>query len=151
MQTGIDVSSNNGHVDWASVARAGFHLRVRARHARDGSRTTRRSRRTGPGAGLTACASARYHLPYPGNSSAEQQADHFLSVANPQPGELLPAIDVENKTPADTGRRRGSRRTELVAWLRVVARQRSRSTSAPKPLHLHEPEAGGAHASSTPT
>ena len=40
-----------------------------------------------------------YHLPYPSHSSAEQQAEHFLSVAKPKQGDLLPAIDVENKTP----------------------------------------------------
>jgi len=117
MQTGIDVSSNNGHVDWASVAQAGFTFAyARATLGRESNDETFEAMRQGAKAhGLRFGA---YHLPYPGNSSAQQQAQHFLSVAKPQPGDLLPAIDIENKNPPDTGEAKLST-SELVAWLRA--------------------------------
>jgi lysozyme len=117
MHTGIDVSENNGHVDWARVAQAGFTFAyARATLGKESNDPTYAAHRDGARAhGLRF---GGYHLPYPGNSSAEQQAEHFLSVARPRPGDLLPALDVENKTPVDKGEARFSR-DELVAWLRA--------------------------------
>ena len=117
LNTGIDVSENNGQVDWARVAQAGFTFAyARATLGRESNDPTLETNRKGARAhGLRFGA---YHLPYPGNSSAQQQAEHFLSVAKPRPGDLLPAIDVENKTPPDTAEAKFSR-DELVAWLRA--------------------------------
>lgn len=116
MNKGIDVSANNGHVDWGRVAQAGFTFAyARATLGRESNDPTFAVNRDGAKAhGLRFGA---YHLPYPGNSSAEQQAEHFLSVAKPQPGDLLPVIDVENKTPVDKLEAAFSLDT-LVAWLR---------------------------------
>lgn len=117
MNTGIDVSENNGQVDWARLAQAGFTFAyARATLGRESNDPAFETNRKGARAhGLRFGA---YHLPYPGNSSAQQQAAHFLSVAKPRPGDLLPAIDVENKTPPDTAEGKFSR-DELVAWLRA--------------------------------
>lgn len=117
MNTGIDVSENNGQIDWARVAQAGFTFAyARATLGRESNDPTFEANRQGARAhGLRF---GGYHLPYPGNSSAQQQAEHFLSVAKPRPGDLLPAIDVENKTPPDTAEAKFSR-DELVAWLRA--------------------------------
>jgi lysozyme len=117
MHKGIDVSENNGHVDWARVAQEGFTFAyARATLGRESDDPTFATHRDGAKAhGIRFGA---YHLPYPGNSSAAQQAEHFLSVANPQPGDLIPALDVENKTPVDRGEARFSR-DELVAWIRA--------------------------------
>ena len=100
MNRGIDVSENNGDVDWASVAQGGFTFAyARATLGRESNDPTFEANRAGARAhGLRF---GGYHLPYPGNSSAEQQAEHFLSVAKPKQGDLLPAIDVEDKTPVD--------------------------------------------------
>jgi lysozyme len=116
MNTGIDVSSNNGHVDWAQVAQAGFTFAyARATLGKESNDDTFEANRRGAKAhGIRFGA---YHLPYPGNSSAKQQAEHFLRVARPRPGDLLPAIDIENKTPTDKGEARFSR-DDLVAWFR---------------------------------
>lgn len=116
MKTGIDVSSNNGNVDWAQVAQAGFTFAyARATLGKESNDETFEANRRGAMAhGLRFGA---YHLPYPGNSSAEQQADHFLRVATPQSGDLLPAIDIENKTPKDEGEAKFSR-NDLVNWFR---------------------------------
>jgi lysozyme len=117
MNTGIDVSENNGQVDWARVAQAGFTFAyARATLGRESNDPTFEANRRGARAhGLRF---GGYHLPYPANSTAQQQAEHFLSVASPRPGDLLPAIDVENKTPADTGEAKLSR-DGLIAWLRA--------------------------------
>jgi len=117
MNKGIDVSSNNGAVDWARVAQAGFTFAyARATLGKETNDTTFETNRKGAQAhGLRFGA---YHLPYPGNSTAKQQAEHFLRVAKPRPGDLLPAIDIENKTPKDEDEARFSR-DELVAWFRA--------------------------------
>jgi lysozyme len=117
MHKGIDVSSNNGTVDWARVAQAGFTFAyARATLGKESDDKTFDANRRGAHAhGIRFGA---YHLPYPGNSSAERQAEHFLRIAKPRSGDLLPAIDVENKTPKDEGEAKFSR-DELVAWLRA--------------------------------
>jgi lysozyme len=117
MNRGIDVSENNGDVDWAGVAHEGFTFAyARATLGRESNDPTFEANRAGARAhGLRF---GGYHLPYPGNSSAEQQAEHFLSVAKPKQGDLLPAIDVENKTPVDADEAKFSK-DELVAWLRA--------------------------------
>ena len=116
MNVGIDVSSNNGGIDWAQVGQAGFTFAyARATLGKESNDETFEANRQGAKAhGIRFGA---YHLPYPGNSSAKQQAEHFLRVAKPRAGDLLPAIDIENKTPKDEGEAKFSR-DDLVAWFR---------------------------------
>jgi lysozyme len=116
MDTGIDVSDNNGPVDWAAVAAAG-HTFAFARATLGRESNDKLFAEHEKGARARGLRFGAYHLPYPGNSSAEQQAGHFLSVAKPQPGDLLPAIDVEQKTPVDTTEAALSR-DQLLSWLR---------------------------------
>jgi lysozyme len=116
MNTGIDVSSNNGNVNWAEVAQAGFTFAyARATLGKESNDDAFEANHHG--AKTHGIRFGAYHLPYPGNSSAKQQAEHFLRVAKPRPGDLLPAIDIENKTPKDEGEAKFSR-NELVAWFR---------------------------------
>ena len=117
MNIGIDVSENNGPVDWAAVANAGYTFAyARATLGHESNDPTFEANREGARAhGLRF---GGYHLPYPGNSSPEDQAQHFLAVAKPKAGDLLPAIDVENKTPPDAGEGKFSR-DALVGWLRA--------------------------------
>lgn len=116
MNTGIDVSSNNGTIDWARVAQAGVTFAyARATLGKESNDDTFEANRRGARAhGIRFGA---YHLPYPGNSSAKQQAEHFLWIAKPRRGDLLPAIDIENKTPKDEGEAKFSR-NDLVVWFR---------------------------------
>jgi len=116
MNVGIDVSSNNGHLDWAQIAKAGVTFAyARATLGKESNDETFEANRQGAKAhGIRFGA---YHLPYPGNSSAKQQAAHFLRVAKPRAGDLLPAIDIENKTPKDEGEAKFSR-DDLIAWFR---------------------------------
>lgn len=111
---GLDVSNWNGAIKWASVASAGY--RFAFGKATEGTTyvdaTYTRNRNGSEAAGLVFGA---YHFARPagGNVAAATanaivQADHFLAVASPQPGELPPVLDLEatGSLPA----------TRLLAW-----------------------------------
>ncbi|HET9114827.1 MAG TPA: GH25 family lysozyme [Gaiellaceae bacterium] len=111
---GLDVSNWNGAVKWASVASAGY--RFAFGKATEGTRyvdaTYATNRNGSEAAGLVFGA---YHFARPGGgslggatASAIAQADHFLAVASPQPGELPPVLDLET-----TGK---LSKTRLLAW-----------------------------------
>jgi len=98
---GLDVSNNNGAVSWSKVAHAGY--RFAFGKATEGTaytdKTYTANRNGSESAGLVF---GGYHFARPtgGNaaaatSSAIRQANHFLAVAGPQPGELPPVLDLE--------------------------------------------------------
>jgi lysozyme len=112
--TGIDVSHFQGTVNWGQVAAVG--------NAFGFAKATQGLTVTDPafaanwagiaGAGLVRGA---YHFFQPGDDGTAQ-AEHFLSVARPGPGDLPPVLDVESST--------GVTSTELwqevTAWLGQV-------------------------------
>jgi GH25 family lysozyme M1 (1,4-beta-N-acetylmuramidase) len=98
---GIDVSNWNGTVRWGKVASAGYRFAfgkaTEGTSYIDKSYTTNRN--GSEGAGLVFGA---YHFAKPAGrniaaatASAIRQANHFLAVAGPQPGELPPVLDLE--------------------------------------------------------
>jgi GH25 family lysozyme M1 (1,4-beta-N-acetylmuramidase) len=111
---GIDVSNWNGSINWTRVAKAGYSFAfgkaTEGTSFVDGTFSTNRN-----GAENAGLAFGAYHFARPAGSndaaataSAIAQADHFLSVADPQPGELPPVLDLEK-----TGSLKASR---LVTW-----------------------------------
>jgi GH25 family lysozyme M1 (1,4-beta-N-acetylmuramidase) len=111
---GLDVSSWNGAIKWASVASSGY--RFAFGKATEGTKYVDASyaanRNGSEAAGL---AFGAYHFARPAGgslggvtASAVAQADHFLAVAAPQPGELPPVLDLET-----TG---NLSKTRLLAW-----------------------------------
>jgi GH25 family lysozyme M1 (1,4-beta-N-acetylmuramidase) len=122
---GIDVSHYQGSIGWLSVAGAGYAFAFA--NASEGTGITDATypfnRLGASGVGMHVGA---YHFARPAGatdvaitSSAIAQADHFLSVAQPQRGDLLPVLDLEA-----TG---GLSSARLTAWTRawmteVVAR-----------------------------
>ena len=111
---GLDVSNWNGTIRWGSVASAGY--RFAFGKATEGTAYTdatyTQNRNGSESAGLVFGA---YHFARPAGTtiarataSAISQADHFLAVAAPQPGELPPVLDLET-----TGKLPASR---LLAW-----------------------------------
>jgi GH25 family lysozyme M1 (1,4-beta-N-acetylmuramidase) len=111
---GLDVSNWNGAIKWSTVASAGY--RFAFGKATEGTTFTdaayARNRNGSEAAGL---AFGAYHFARPAggsfaaaNVSAIAQADHFLAVASPQPGELPPVLDLE--TTGNLSSRR------LLAW-----------------------------------
>jgi GH25 family lysozyme M1 (1,4-beta-N-acetylmuramidase) len=98
---GLDVSNWNGTINWTKVAHAGY--RFAFGKATEGTgyndKTYTTNRNGSEGAGLVFGA---YHFARPAGAtlagataSAIRQANHFLAVAGPQPGELPPVLDLE--------------------------------------------------------
>ena len=98
---GLDVSTWNGTIKWAKVAKAGY--RFAFGKATEGTsfndKTYTTNRNGSEGAGLVFGA---YHFARPAGAnianataSAIRQANHFLAIAGPQPGELPPVLDLE--------------------------------------------------------
>jgi GH25 family lysozyme M1 (1,4-beta-N-acetylmuramidase) len=98
---GIDVSNWNGAISWTKVAHAGY--RFAFGKATEGTsyndKTYLTNRNGSEAAGLVFGA---YHFARPAGkglagltASAIKQANHFLAVAGPQPGELPPVLDLE--------------------------------------------------------
>jgi GH25 family lysozyme M1 (1,4-beta-N-acetylmuramidase) len=98
---GLDVSNFQGTINWGKVAHAGYKFAFGK--ATEGTtyndKTYTTNRNGSEGAGLVFGA---YHFARPaGNNlaaataSAIKQANHFLAVAAPQPGELPPVLDLE--------------------------------------------------------
>jgi GH25 family lysozyme M1 (1,4-beta-N-acetylmuramidase) len=111
---GLDVSNWNGTIRWGRVASAGY--RFAFGKATEGTTYVdaafTRNRNGSEAAGLVFGA---YHFARPGGTSvaaatagAIAQADHFLAIASPQPGELPPVLDLET-----TGKLPARR---LLAW-----------------------------------
>lgn len=90
---GLDVSNWQGRVDWAKVAADGIAFAWCK--ATEGTDFTdgwwERNRAEAAKHGVRV---GGYHFARPGNSPLSD-ARHFLSVAKPKPGELLPVLDLE--------------------------------------------------------
>ena len=98
---GIDVSNWNGSIKWSKVAAAGYSFTfgkaTEGTTFTDGTYTTNRD-----GSEAAGLVFGAYHFARPSGASiaavtasATAQADYFLSVADPQPGELPPVLDLE--------------------------------------------------------
>ena len=98
---GLDVSNYQGTINWTKVANAGY--RFAFGKATEGTsyndKTYTTNRNGSEAAGLVFGA---YHFARPGGKSfaastagAIRQANHFLAIAQPQPGELPPVLDLE--------------------------------------------------------
>src|SRR5437763_15017263 len=95
---GVDVNGAKGQIDWRRVRNAGFEFAfLKATEGRtfDDERFSF-NRRAAKAAGLKVGA---YHFARPDNNTPEAEAHHFLRVARPQRGELLPVLDWEKDPP----------------------------------------------------
>src|SRR6266498_2617287 len=113
----IDVSNNQGFIDWKKVARVGRlwpAIKIRGAYLKategvnfnDSRFFTYRLAAQGEGIKVGA-----YHFARPDNNTPEREADHFYSrVGRPQVGQLRPVLDFE------TGGHTGAANAE--AWAR---------------------------------
>jgi GH25 family lysozyme M1 (1,4-beta-N-acetylmuramidase) len=118
---GIDVSNWNGTINWTKVAHAGYRFAIaKATESTTFDDSTYAANRSGSeAAGL---AFGAYHFARPSGAnlaavtaSAVAQADHFVGVATPQPGELPPVLDLEATGNLPAGR--------LEAWTEAWAQE----------------------------
>ncbi|HYI44749.1 MAG TPA: glycoside hydrolase family 25 protein [Actinomycetota bacterium] len=114
---GIDVSHHQGNIDWQKVADSGhvyaFHKATEGVTFTDNTYAGNRTE-----AAAASIPFGAYHFARPnGNtvpaaeSDAAGEAQHFLNVAQPEPGDLLPVLDLEatGNLPPD----------RLIAWTRT--------------------------------
>jgi GH25 family lysozyme M1 (1,4-beta-N-acetylmuramidase) len=98
---GLDVSTWNGTIKWAKVAGAGYRFAfgkaTEGTSYNDATYTTNRN-----GSEAAGLFFGAYHFARPtgksmaaATASAIRQANHFLAIAGPQPGELPPVLDLE--------------------------------------------------------
>src|SRR3954468_14931817 len=95
---GVDVRGDKGAIDWRRVRAAGFEFAIlKATEGRtfDDARFGF-NRRAAKAAGLVVGA---YHFARPDNNTPEAEVQHFLRVARPTRGELIPALDWETNPP----------------------------------------------------
>ncbi len=90
---GIDVSHYQGTVNWPQVAGAGMaYAFVKA--TQGVSTVDSQFAVNWPGVKAAQLLRGAYHFYQPGDDP-QQQAEHFLSVASLEPGDLLPVLDIE--------------------------------------------------------
>jgi lysozyme len=107
---GIDVSNNNGVVNYNAAKAAGVQF-VYAK-ASEGPRYVDTYYRANRAAARThGMKFGAYHFGQPGQSDGTTQAKHFLYCAQVRPGDLLPTLDFE----VDGGVRSAR---QLVRWVR---------------------------------
>jgi GH25 family lysozyme M1 (1,4-beta-N-acetylmuramidase) len=121
---GIDVSRWKGTINWPRVAHAGY--RFTFTEATNGFASDWTYGRNRSGAKAAGIAFGAFHFARPAGSSpqavvanAVAQADVFVSVAQPQTGELAPVLDLERTG----GLSRASLRAWTGAWLDEVQLQ----------------------------
>lgn len=118
---GVDVSNWQGRIDWLQVGAAGYGFAfAKATEGMTFTDVTYPLNRSG-----TAAVGVRlgaYHFARPAGASdaavaasAVAQADYFLAFAQPQPGDLLPALDLEQAGGLSSAR--------LTAWARAWLEQ----------------------------
>ena len=93
MPNGVDLSSNNGRVNWKLLAADMDFAWVKATEGRSYvnpyfSSDLKQARAAGLPVGA-------YHYARPDVNNAVAEATHFLNVYRPQPGDLLPVLDLE--------------------------------------------------------
>jgi GH25 family lysozyme M1 (1,4-beta-N-acetylmuramidase) len=98
---GLDVSNFQGSIAWAKVAKAGYRF-VFGKATEGTSYTDKTYTANRNGSEAAGLVFGAYHFARPGGATvaaatagAIKQADHFLAVAGPQPGELPPVLDLE--------------------------------------------------------
>lgn len=137
---GIDVShwqNDRGDIDWTQVADAGYRFAFIKATERDtyvdAFYETNRS-----GAGDAGLRVGAYHFARPNGSTddavrkdARGEADHFLAIGAPAPGDLYPVLDVEGDL---GGLDAGSLRIWIRTWL-----ERVEASTGVKPLIYTSP------------
>jgi lysozyme len=117
---GVDVSNNQGRVDWGALARDGVKFAwvkaTEGRTYRDSYLTTNRE-----GAKAAGIVVGAYHYARPDLNNALQEAENFLAVAKPMRGELLPVLDFEESKAARLGAR--ALQDWALAWLGAVEKE----------------------------
>jgi GH25 family lysozyme M1 (1,4-beta-N-acetylmuramidase) len=108
---GIDVSHWQGEIDWRRVAEKGKRFAfLKATDGHDFLDPTFRINRNGARANDLLVGAYHFARPDPSKGDAAEEARWFASQADPNPGNLLPVLDLETS--------KGLDRTEVTLWIR---------------------------------
>jgi GH25 family lysozyme M1 (1,4-beta-N-acetylmuramidase) len=109
---GIDVSHWQGEINWTRVAGAGTAFAfLKSTDDVDYVDPTFAANRAGARANGIAVGAYHFARPDASAGDARQEAVHFVDVANPQPGDLLPVLDIETS--------RGLDQAGVTQWART--------------------------------
>jgi GH25 family lysozyme M1 (1,4-beta-N-acetylmuramidase) len=109
---GIDVSHWQGTIDWSKVAGAGKRfVFLKATDDVNYVDPTFAPNRAGARAAGLSVGAYHFARPDPSPGDARREARFFVDVAHPQPGDLLPVLDMETS--------RGLNQKEVTAWART--------------------------------
>lgn len=111
---GIDCSHWQGRIDWARVAADGVVFAM-CKATESTQRVDPRWTENRAGARAARLPVGAYHFARPGRVPAAESARHHLRHAHPQPGELAPALDLE-----DTGLNARDTTRWALEWLSIV-------------------------------
>ncbi len=114
---GVDVSHWQGDIDWSAVADAGQRfVFLKATDDVDYVDPTFAVNRTQARANGLLVGAYHFARPDPSRGDARREARHFVAIADPGPGDLLPVLDMETSQGLDQeGVTRWAR-----TWVRVV-------------------------------
>lgn len=99
---GIDVSHWQGEIDWERVAEAGTRfVFLKATDGHDFLDPTFTTNRAGARANGLLVGAYHFARPDPSRGDAVEEARWFVSQANPEPGNLLPVLDLETSRGLD--------------------------------------------------
>ncbi len=108
---GIDVSHWQGTIDWMKVARAGkVFAFMKATDGHDYVDPTFLTNRAGARSNGLVVGAYHFARPDPSKGDAVEEARWFVSHADPQPGHLLPVLDLETS--------KGLDQQEITLWAR---------------------------------
>jgi lysozyme len=107
---GIDVSHHQGAIDWAQVAASGQRFAIaKATEGRTFVDPNYAANKAGALANGIAFTAYHFAQPDDGANDAIIEADHFVDVAQLEPGNLIPVLDIER-----TG---GLSQAEVTTWI----------------------------------
>jgi lysozyme len=119
--SGIDVSSHNGQIDWAAVAKGGSKF-AWVKHTEGQTHNNPRHEENLLGARKAGLYAGAYHFgrsdtdQTPNLGDAVKEANWFLKQYKALPGDLVPALDVENGLKTDDN----YNAEWIMKWLEVV-------------------------------
>lgn len=111
---GVDISHHqSGKIDWNALKKAGvkwmYHKSTEGSTFKDQNYESRRKEAAKAGVPFGAYHFARPSLPI--SSDAIKEAQFFVSVANPKPGDLRPCLDIETREKVSNG--------DMIAWVDI--------------------------------
>src|SRR5262245_30824959 len=128
MKRGLDVSAYQRSISWKAVKDAGLEFGF-IKATEGTSYTNKHYEKHRKAARRQGIPVGAYHFAHPDfDDGPDEEADHFLEVAEPRSGDLLPVLDLE---------RRGSSPTDTARWANRWLRRVEKEIGQPPILYTY--------------